>query len=278
MTSVLPALLASLTLQVAPVESRFVQVAPDRIEKKAARSEGQTRAVVLIHGFIMHFRSSSVSQPRFRDWQRPGCRLVKKLAKEADVYAFAYGQNVALEEVVKGSSLRKDVAELRRLGYKEIVLVGHSAGGLVARHFVEDNPDAGVTRVIQVCSPNGGTPTARRKVSKAQQAFIDSLTEETRKECLKTRKDKRIPEGVDFVCLLANGKDGSDTDGVVPCRSQWSEDLRQQGIPVVVLGLSHREPMRSERGADTLARLVRDKQPCWQASRVDKVFKQLFKK
>jgi pimeloyl-ACP methyl ester carboxylesterase len=270
--------LASLTLQATPVESRFVQVAPDRVEQKPARSEGQTRAVVLIHGFVMHFRPASVSQPRFRDWQRPGCRLVKRLAREADVYAYAYGQNAPLDEVINKSSLRADVATLRRLGYKEILLVGHSAGGLIARQFVEDNPDAGVTRVIQVCTPNCGTPTAKTRVTRAQQPFLNSLTEEARQACLKARKGKRIPDSVDFVCLLANGKNGSSSDGVVPCKSQWSEDLRQQCIPVVALGLSHREPMRSERGAEALARLVREKQPRWQTDRVQKVSRELLSK
>jgi pimeloyl-ACP methyl ester carboxylesterase len=271
-------LLASLTLQATPVQSRLVQIAPARVDQKPARSEGQTRAVVLIHGFVMHFRSATVPQPRFRDWQRPGCLLVKRLAREADVYAFAYGQNVPLDEIVKRSSLRADVAGLRRLGYKEIILVGHSAGGLVARHFVEDNPDAGVTRVIQVCTPNCGTPTAKSRVTRAQQPFLDSLTEEARQACLKARQGKRIPESVDFVCLLANGKNMCSSDGVVPCASQWSEDLRRQCIPVVVMGLSHREPMRSERGAEALARLVHDKQPRWQADRVQQVYRELISK
>ena len=36
-------------------------------------------------------------------------------------------------------------------------LVGYSAGALIARYFVEDSPDYGVTKVIQVCAPNGGS-------------------------------------------------------------------------------------------------------------------------
>ena len=278
MTAVLPALLASLTLQAAPVKSRFVQVAPDRTEKQPARSEGQTRAVVLIHGFVLCFRSASVSQAHLRDWQRPRSLLVKRLAREADVYAFGYGQNVAVDEVARRTGLRTEIAGLRRLGYREIILVGHSAGGLIARQFVEDNPDAGITRVIQVCAPNCGTPTARRKVLEAQQPFLDSLTEKARQACLKARKGKCIPESVDFVVLLGNGRNMSDTDGVVPCSSQWSEDLRGQGIPVVALGLSHREPMRSQRGANELARLVRDRQPRWETTRVQKVYRELISK
>ena len=280
MLPILPAVCTALMLQ-APalaVETRFVQVAPAPTDGKPARSEGQKRAVVLIHGFLMHFRSSSVPQPRFRDWQRPECRVVKRLAKEADVFAFAYGQNASLDEVVKHSGLDAAVAGLRRLGYEEIVLVGHSAGGLIARQFVEDNPDAGVTRVIAVCAPNDGTPAADYKVHKTQQAFLDSLTAKGRKAALKARADRRIPRGVEFVCLLATGDGTSDTDGVVPCRSQWPEDLRKQGIPVVALGLNHREPMRTAGGAEVLARLVREKQPRWEDARVATTVKELFKK
>jgi pimeloyl-ACP methyl ester carboxylesterase len=276
--SILPAICATLAFQAPTVESDFAQVAPIPRDGREVRSKDQTRAVVLIHGYQLRVRSSRVPRAQFHAWQHSGRPLVERLAKEADVFVFAYGQNVALDEVVKHSSLGARVAGLRRLGYKEIVLVGHSAGGLIARHFVEDNPDAGVTKVIQVCSPNCGTPTARQKVLKSQQAFVDSLTEEARNACLKTRVNKSIPRGVEFVCLLANTDGRSDTDGVVPCLSQWPEDLRKQGVPVVALGVGHREAMRTERGAEALAKLVREKQPRWEPARTERVFKDLFKK
>jgi triacylglycerol esterase/lipase EstA (alpha/beta hydrolase family) len=259
------------------VESRFVEVAPVPADGQPMRSEGQTRAVVLIHGFLMHLRSSTVPLAKFRDWQKRDSLAVKRLAKEADVYAFCYGQNVSLDEVIKHSRLGADIAVLRKVGYKEIVLIGHSAGGLVARQFVEDNPDAGVTKVIQVCAPNAGTPTALRRVHKNQQVFLDCLTEKNRKACLEARAGKCIPRGVEFVCLLGNTDGKSDTDGVVPCSSQWSEDLRKQGIPVVVLNVNHRQPLRSERGAEILTKLVREKQPRWTDARVASLVKELFK-
>ena len=48
------------------------------------RAPGQTRAVVLIHGYLFHLTSATVPHPRFRDWQQPGSPLVRRLAKEAD--------------------------------------------------------------------------------------------------------------------------------------------------------------------------------------------------
>ena len=67
---------------------------------------------------------------------------------------------------------------LRQAGYSEVILLGFSAGGVVARQFVEDNPAAGVTRVIQVCAPNLGSPLAKLKssVGLAQESFLQSLT------------------------------------------------------------------------------------------------------
>src|SRR5207248_2163903 len=176
----------------------------------------------------------------------PGCILVNALQREADVFSFAYGQNASLDDVVKQGGIAEAVAKVKRLGYKEIVLLGHSAGGLIARQFIEDNPDCGVTRVIQLCAPNGGTPTAKRKVHASQQAFIDCLTEEGRQSCLKARAGKRIPDKVEFVCVLGYLEGMTGTDGVVPCLCQWPADLQKQCIPVVPLVASHYESTRTE--------------------------------
>ena len=278
MPSLLPALCTALFLQAPAVESSFVEVAPVPDNGKLVRSDGQKRAVVLIHGFLIHFSAAGVSRPRFRDWQRPRNLLVRGLARDADVFAFSYGQNASLDDIVKSGGLGEAVARLRKLGYKEIVLLGHSAGGLIARQFVEDNPDAGVTKVVQVCVPNGGTPSANVRVHRVQQVFLDCLTEEGRKACLKARAGKRVPGGVEFVCLLGTTDGTSDTDGVVPCLCQWTADLQQQGIPVVPLAVNHRQATRTERGVAALCRLVREKQPRWDRAQVEKVCKELFKK
>src|SRR5207244_2414497 len=123
----------------------------------------------------------------------------------ADVFAFAYSQDVPLETVADGPGLRDGVRRLKALGYREIVLVGHSAGGLVARQFVEDYPGAGVTKVVQVCAPNGGSAwaKARMAVRKKQEAFLASLTRKDRRLSLHERAEKRIPADVEFVCVVA---------------------------------------------------------------------------
>ena len=137
-----------------PPQTFFVQVAPaPRTADEIARSAGQDRAVVLLHGLWVHpFNQHNVGKAFLHAWQKPGSLMVKRLAQNADVYSFGYAQDVAVEDIAAGPGLDQCVKRLRELGYQSIVLVGHSAGGLIARQYVEDNPDSGVTKVIQLCA------------------------------------------------------------------------------------------------------------------------------
>src|SRR5262245_53228778 len=125
--------LVVLLLAAGKVESKFEQVLPEPpLGKLMARSPDVQRAIVLVHGLHPHpFSSENVTRAQFRDWQSAEARLGRDLVKLGDVYAFAYSQDVAVEEVAVSSRLSDNVAQLRRMGYRDIVLVGHSAGGLV---------------------------------------------------------------------------------------------------------------------------------------------------
>jgi pimeloyl-ACP methyl ester carboxylesterase len=163
MASWLPTVCLLLTTGVVPVETRFVQVAPAQ-DGALARSVGQSRAVVLIQGLSLHLiHHQKATQADLRPWQRPDSFLVRTLAKDGDVFAFTYAQTAPVTAIADLPALGQNVQLLSQAGYKEIVLVGFSAGGLVARQFVEDNPDSGVTRVVQVCTPNLGSPLAKVK-------------------------------------------------------------------------------------------------------------------
>ncbi len=257
------------------IDSICTQVAP--ANDKWTRSPNQKQAVVLIHGYYVHVFDKSVAKPQLRSWQSANGPLVKEIGKNADVYVFAYGQNAALDAIVKDSKLSANVAELRKLGYSDIVLVGHSAGGLIARHFVEDFPDAGVTKVLQVCSPNGGSPLASLSAAKSQKPFLDCLSTDHRKKCMEQRAGKKIPDGVQFICLIAKEKN-KDTDGVVPCASQWTADLHKQGIPAVCVVGGHRDVLRDAKLAVTVAELVNGNHERWPAERIEKVKKEIFGK
>jgi pimeloyl-ACP methyl ester carboxylesterase len=254
-------------------EVKFLQVFPAiKNPARFMRSEGRHRAVVLIHGYWLHFKKENVARAFFKDWQGRRSLLVKALAKDSDVYAVAYGESVSVEEVADLPELGQGVARLRKLGYEQIVLVGHSAGGLVAREFVEDHPDAGVTKVIQVCAPNGGSIYADLKlIPKNQRLFVDSLCKAGRDKCLHLRAGKKIPPGVQFLCVL------TIEDLVVPCRAQWTPDLQSQGVPVVRVDVGHRQVMRKRSSAQKIAELVRQRHTRWSKSEVAAVRDDLFK-
>src|SRR5262249_33535857 len=142
-------LLSMLILASAPrVDSKFDQISPEPpLGKLMARSAGQTRALALIPGLHLHPLSKhDVEQALFRDCQSADAHLVEGLVQHGDVYAFSYSQNVPIDDVASESELGDNIRTLRKMGYTEIVLIGHSAGGVIARQFVEDNPGCGVTR------------------------------------------------------------------------------------------------------------------------------------
>jgi len=256
---------------VIPVDTRFVQVAPalGRTEDGViARSSGQGRAVILIEGLNPHlFHHDLAARAELRPWQQPGSVLVRALAPDADVFSFTYAQNAPVADIAELPPLGESVRRLRQAGYSEIVLVGFSAGAVVARQFVEDNPQAGVARVIQVCAPNVGSGLARVKALGAvQEPFLQSLTKQARLRALQERRGKKIPEQVEFVCVVGDGLIFGD--GVVSTRSQWPEDLQAQGVPAVPLRTEHWEAVRGAQAAQVIANLVRDKLPRWDAVQV----------
>src|SRR5687767_7087602 len=129
----LAAPLLCVLLAAEPIETRFVQVSPPpQVADSIERSEDQERAVVLIHGLRVHpFSSKGVRRAELQLWQTPGSRLVEVIAADADVYALAYSQNADLASIAAEPAIARHVGRLKELGYAEIVLVGHSAGGLI---------------------------------------------------------------------------------------------------------------------------------------------------
>lgn len=271
------------------VEIDFLQVAPQQRDSKTLqRSLDQQRAVVLIHGLKLHpFSSDNVNKPVMSGWQKPKSNLVATLAKEADVFALAYSQNAALETIAALPEVVRPLRRLRELGYRDIVLIGHSSGGVLARHLVEDHPHLGVTHVLQVGSPNAGSALARAtwSVRKNQEAFLESITHQGREQTLARRGDRRIPEQIAFVCVVCRipvsgnasvqaGKSEVEValkrgDGVVSCVCQWSADVQAQGIPAVVLDHSHFTAMFSKATAERLVQLIREPPPRWSPEQVE---------
>lgn len=261
------ALLAVALLQEAPLpelKSRFWEL----------QDGGKERAVVLVHGLRARVVGDKANEPEPTDWQSGDSGLCRALADHASVFAFAYSQNRKVQEIAP--ALLPHVEKLKTDGYADVVLVGFSAGGLVVRQFVEDHPKAGVRKVIQVCPPNGGSELGRldRAVRGNQEAFVRSLRKEEREAWQSSRKEVRIPEGVEFVVVI--GSVAGSGDGVVSRASQWSPDLRNQGIPALKIDALHCGAMRSDACVKVLCGLVTRPQPRWSAEDVETARKQLL--
>lgn len=261
-------------LAIAGVRTELAQVHPPRKPATAfGRSEGQERAVLLIHGMRLHpFSGKRAARAGFHGWQDDDSRICEELARDSDLYAFAYGQDVPVDDVARSPGLQEGVRRLRDLGYAEIVVIGHSAGGVIARTLVEDHPDCGVTKVIQVCAPNAGTWFAKCTIAvrEAQEPFLRSLSRKARCE----RVGKTIPAHVQFVCVVGDG--GRAGDFLLPDDSQWPRDLRAQGIPAEALRTSHWTSVHSTRVARRLAALVRAPIPRWTREEVEAAEKRIL--
>ncbi len=238
----------------------------------------QDRAVVLLHGLLPRvWHPNRAEKPEAHDWQIKGGRLVKALADGADVYGFSYAQTRSVDEVAYSRGFRDGIAAIIAAGYKEVVLVGHSAGGLVARRFVETFPDAGVTKVIAVGTPFAGSGWANLPgftLPKTQLAFIQSLAPDYREGCVKDRKVK-LPANVEFACVVCK-VNRSDGDTVVSLKSQWPEDLQAQGVPVVMATCGHLEAMTSEAVAKEVGKLLGGKILTWDEDKTSQARRYLF--
>jgi len=253
-----------------PIESEFVQLVPEPYaEGVFTRDVGRKRAVVLVHGIKLRLFIKEPSRDVvFHIWQTPDHPLVKDLARDCDVYAYAYSQTAAVSTIAADPVLGKGIAKIKAMGYDEIVLVGMSAGGIIVREFAENNPAVGVTKVVQVSAPNTGAGFGDISVNlhNPHDPLLCSLDKECREATLQKRCDSRIPDNIQFVCVISDVMGGLG-DLVVPAASQWSPDLRAQGIPAIKVMSVHRT-MKSRSAGIKIAELIRTEQPRWSQEKV----------
>ncbi len=277
MTPYLPVVLALFAAPDVCLPTEIWQVAPDAKARPGWSSTQKTkdRAVLLLPGLKIHpLRPALATRPDLHSWQEPNSDLVRNLAKDFDVYGFGYAQITALDVVVHSPGLRDAVANIQKAGYKEIVLIGHSAGGVIARLFVESNPDSGVTKAICVAAPHTGSDLAHLKggYHKVQATFIQSLAPEARIQAA----PRKIDENIEMACLVFKLK-RIDGDGLVHINSQWPEECRRQGIPAVLVQGSHFEAMIGQAGVKAIGELAREKLARWSPEEVEKARKILFR-
>jgi pimeloyl-ACP methyl ester carboxylesterase len=277
MTPYLPVVLALFAAPDVNLPTEIWQVAPDAKTRPgwSNTQKIKDRAVLLVPGLKIHpLRPVLATRPDLHNWQEPNSDLVRTLAKDSDVYSFGYAQITALDVVAQSPGLRDAVANMQKAGYKEIVLIGHSAGGVISRLFVESNPECGVTKVITVAAPHIGSELANLKggYPKVQATFIQSLAPEARMQAA----PRRIDDKIEMACVVCKLK-RVDGDGLVHISSQWPEECRKMGIPAVLVQGSHFEAMIGPGGVKAIGELAREKLTRWSTEEVDKARKVLFR-
>jgi pimeloyl-ACP methyl ester carboxylesterase len=266
-----PALALAALLTAAPMvnlPTSFWQVTPRFQEGLVARDKD--RAVLLVHGLVPRpVQPSKAAIPEPHSWQKPDSFLVKSLAADFDVYGFSYAQTVPVDGVCWSHGLRTAVHDLKEAGYKDIVVIGHSAGGVIVRQFAEQFPESGITKVIIVAAPHAGSPWAlipQFGLTPNQEPFIKSLAPAPRQQqCLKC---KPIADGLEVCCVVCKLPRFAG-DSIVPAASQWPEEFQKQGIPAALVPVNHFEAVRSPEGAAVIAELAREKLTRWTPEQVE---------
>ena len=109
----------------------------------------------------------------------------------------------------------------------------------------------------------------------AQQPFVKSLGASYRTELLKNRKERKIPDSVEFVAVLSLAVSGAKGDSVVHRRSQWPADLQEQRIPCVRVQSNHGEVMLHDDCLKVLCELATQPQRRWSEEQVRHMRKEL---
>lgn len=276
----LPAIVIMIAAPAANVPTEIWQVAPIARGKAVSVGISKTkdRAVLLIPGLKLHpFRPALSTRPERHNWQEPGSELVRTLSSEFDLYAFGYAQTASLDAIALSPGIRDTVGKLKGAGYKEIVLVGHSAGGVIARLFATHYPDSGVTKVITVASPHLGAEAAHLQIGypRIQAPFIQSLLPETRIAARVPVPEAKPGQSIQMVCVVCKLRK-LDGDGLVDLASQWPEDCRKCGVPAVLVAVNHWDAMSNPASAKAIGDLAREKLATWTSEEVEKAQKQLF--
>lgn len=273
----IPALVIALTSPIVHIPTAYWQISPENRAGGLPKRE-KDRAVILIHGLVprpVQVKKAAIPEPH--SWQKPNSHMVKKLAPDFDIYGFSYAQTLPVDFVTHSCGLRGAVKQVKAAGYKEVVLIGHSAGGVVAYQFAEQYPDAGMTRVVVVAAPLHGSRLANVPtvgLASTQVPFIKSLAPDCRK--LQSEKCGRpIPVSLEICCVVCK-LPRLATDTIVPAESQWPDLAQKQGIPAVLMEVNHFDAVRSARGADKVAELAKGKLTRWTPEEVEQARKALF--
>ena len=131
----------------------------------------QAKTLVLVHGFLsgdMYWRSSGFSKPlQAAGWvdagsynfDPRGMLIPRGINLKKDIFITVNLPSEANLQIQEGILLQY-MQHLYMIRKEPISLIGHSAGGVVARLYVIDPAHVPVKALITIASPHLGTPTA----------------------------------------------------------------------------------------------------------------------
>jgi pimeloyl-ACP methyl ester carboxylesterase len=228
------------------------------------------RVCVFIHGLACDEQSWALYPEAWRGsaWDREGASYGKLLAEELGMSAIYLRYNTGLAIDDNARQFASQLALLSDLTpqVREIVLIGHSMGGLVARRACEqpDQADAAwrkrVHTVICLGSPHQGAPLEKLGHFVAAALNLSNVTQplgtmaDARSQGIKDlrhglRGKKRRPEGLALRLVAGSLADEADAmgpmvgsvlgDGLVTTTSASDESLTGDVQRVALAGLGH---------------------------------------
>ncbi len=141
-------------------------VAPEPLRLRAAYGRGHTRLAIFVHGLV---ETEDAWRYRARErWGEPGASYGSRLLTDLGYLPIWVRYNTGRRLNANGAALARLLAQLVRAwpgSVDELVLVGHSMGGLVLLSALNEAHAASslpVRAAITLGSPRGGAPLARQ--------------------------------------------------------------------------------------------------------------------
>lgn len=193
---------------------------------------------VLIHGYLGH-ASSWQEKGVIDELQRYGWRSGKKNNDSKVFYTIDLPSEAPIK--IQANYLHKKLVRMRKRHANErIVLVGHSAGGVVARQMMISNPKLKIYGLVTIASPHLGTDRAEKalQVSKSPLSLLApllgvgtlnrsrglyaDLKREKPGNFLAKLNHESHPDAK-YVSIIRAGSSGNGKDAIVPI---YSQDMR----------------------------------------------------
>ena len=149
--------------------------------------------------------------------------------------AWVYYYPTGLPIDLSASWLNNFVTELHaKYGFRQLVVAGHSMGGLVARRFIALNSQDYVKGLVTFATPWGGVPVARLGASLGAYAIPSWRDLVPDSVLLRTVQAESLPPAVKHHLFFGyrEGGDGFDSDGVISVASQREAHIERAAAQV----------------------------------------------